>query len=66
MPNNFRIFNIELLNTTEGFTSILEFCGLDKEKLINVDKNVGTHINQIGDTHRYTMRKLKDEFGEDF
>jgi hypothetical protein len=65
IPNDFRIFDIETLNSEDGVRSILEFCGIS-EKDSNIDEIVGTHINQIGDGHRKSMRELKDRFGEDF
>jgi hypothetical protein len=65
IPNNFRIFDIEALNTEKGVRSILEFCGLSEEDM-NFEGSISIHVNQITDSHRKQIRRLKNEFGEDF
>jgi hypothetical protein len=66
MPNNFRIFDIDMLNTKEGVRSILEFCGLSGESVVRDDSNICVHTNRTVGKHKDLVRKFKDEFGEDF
>jgi hypothetical protein len=65
LPDNFRIFDIEVLNSEDGIKSILEFCGIKREEC-SIDEIVETHINKTTDHHRKIVRRFKDEYGEEF
>ncbi len=65
MPENFRIFDIEDLNSYEGVRSILEFCGISEEEM-EIDEVFGTHINMTTDDHVRTVEACKEKYGEDY
>ena len=62
LPNKFKIFNVNALNTEEGVKSILSFCGMLEDKM----QIEHPYINRTTATHRKIMRKYKDTFGKDF
>ena len=65
MPKNFRIFDIEDMNSHKGVKSILKFCGIPEEEM-EIAEVCGTHINKTADSHIEIVKDFKEQFGEDF